>query len=91
MTALQARIDEPSESPAPPNLWRIPRHRSHAMSAEFSLAHADPRELNEEELKRLTKDDLVSIARNEALPNRSKMNKAQLARTLRRHFRRAAK
>ena len=42
--------------------------------------------LTEERLKRLTKRQLVGLARREALPNRSKMNKAQLARTLRRHF-----
>lgn len=45
--------------------------------------------LNEEELKRLPKETLLTIARTEDLPNRSKMNKAQLARTLRRHFRKA--
>jgi hypothetical protein len=50
-------------------------------------ASDDPHRLNEEELKRLGKDRLLRIARDENLPNRSKMNKAQLARTLRRHFR----
>ena len=43
--------------------------------------------LNEEELKRLTKNELDLLARHEQLPLRSKMNKAQLARTLRRHYR----
>ncbi len=45
------------------------------------------RRLNEEELKRLTKNELDLLARHEQLPLRSKMNKAQLARTLRRHYR----
>lgn len=49
------------------------------------------RRLNEEELKRLTKDELDTLARDEQLPLRSKMNKAQLARTLRRHFRQASR
>ncbi len=58
-----------------------------AGSARSRFAQDDPRSLNEEELKRLTKETLVRIARHEDLPNRSKMNKAQLARTLRKHFR----
>ena len=79
-----------TEIPAQPHLWnRRPRTSVHRLTE--IRPHADPRALNEEELKRLSKDCLVSIARDEALPNRSKMNKAQLARTLRRHFRRAAK
>lgn len=56
-------------------------------TAQGSSTQRDPRSLNEEQLKRLTKTELVQIARNEELPNRSKMNKAQLARTLRKHFR----
>ncbi|MBA3315317.1 MAG: hypothetical protein H0T47_18775 [Planctomycetaceae bacterium] len=56
-------------------------------AARPSNMHHDPRFLNEVELNRLTKETLVQIAREEELPYRSKMNKAQLARTLRRHFR----
>lgn len=63
-------------------------HTQAATAARAYVAHDDPRGLNEEELKRLTKAELVRIARDEELPNRSKMNKAQLARTLRKHFRR---
>ena len=50
----------------------------------------DPSELSEVQLKHLSKEELLTIARRESLPNRSKMNKAQLARTLRKHFRNAA-
>jgi hypothetical protein len=47
--------------------------------------------IREERLKRLSKEELVRLARSEDLPHRSKMNKAQLARTLRRHYQRAAR
>lgn len=50
----------------------------------------DARCLNEAELNRLPKEALLTLARGESLPNRSKMNKAQLARTLRKHFRSGA-
>lgn len=50
----------------------------------------DARCLNEAELNRLPKEALLTLARGESLPNRSKMNKAQLARTLRKHFRNGA-
>jgi hypothetical protein len=53
-------------------------------------AFGDARCLNEEELNRLPKQTLLTLARDESLPNRSKMNKAQLARTLRKHFRSGA-
>ncbi len=46
--------------------------------------------LREVQLKRLTKRVLLSIARKADLPGRSKMNKAQLARTLHKHFRTAS-
>lgn len=58
-----------------------------AKAARAYVTRHDPRSLNEEQLKRLTKIELVQIARRVDLPYRSKMNKAQLARTLRRHFR----
>jgi hypothetical protein len=58
-----------------------------AKAARAYVTRHDPRSLNEEQLKRLTKTELVQIARKEELPYRSKMNKAQLARTLRKHFR----
>jgi len=71
---------------------QAPGERSVAETEAVKAARAyvrkgDPRSLNEEQLKRLTKTELVRIARKEDLPYRSKMNKAQLARTLRRHFR----
>lgn len=59
-----------------------------AKAARAYVDHDDPSRLNEEQLKRLTKARLAEIARSEELPNRSKMNKAQLARTLRKHFQR---
>ena len=76
---------------AGPHFWAGRDDTAERSSWKYAESHADPRELNEEELKRLSKERLVSIARNEALPNRSKMNKAQLARTLRKHFRRRPK
>src|SRR5690606_30962526 len=57
----------------------------------YVVSQQQAKSLNEEELKRLTKEELVWLARNEALPHRSKMNKAQLARTLRRHYQRKTK
>ena len=59
-----------------------------AQAARAYVDRDDPSRLNEEQLKRLTKEKLSQIARKEELPNRSKMNKAQLARTLRKHFQR---
>jgi phage gp16-like protein len=69
------------------HVWTEKDSRMVSGSARSRFAQDDPRSLNEEELKRLTKETLVRIARDEALPYRSKMNKAQLARTLRKHFR----
>ncbi len=58
-----------------------------AKAARSYVVKGDPSSLNEQQLNRLTKETLVQIARKEDLPQRSKMNKAQLARTLRKHFR----
>ena len=70
---------------------RRPAPTRYQRSSPAAIGVVQARRLNEEEVKRLTKEQLVELARHEELPQRSKMNKAQLARTLRRHFRRAAK
>lgn len=69
----------------------VPLRYVRSTPVSSAVGSLQARRLNEEELKRLTKEQLVQLARHEELPQRSKMNKAQLARSLRRHFRRAAK
>ena len=68
---------------------RKPRHHGLERLPDAETLYGDPRDLNEQELNRLSKETLLTIARGESLPNRSKMNKAQLARTLRKHLRKA--
>lgn len=60
-----------------------------AKPARADIDHGDAHGLREAQLKRLTLRELLTIARKEDLPGRSKMNKAQLARTLHKHFRTA--
>jgi hypothetical protein len=69
------------------HVWTEEDSQMRRGTAGTPFSHDDPRSLNEEQLKRLTKTELVQIARHEDLPYRTKMNKAQLARTLRKHFR----
>jgi len=86
--------DQTEEKPptAPPrrtaSITRRPHHGLERL-ADAETLYGDPRDLNEQELNRLSKEALLTIARSESLPNRSKMNKAQLARTLRKHLRKA--
>jgi hypothetical protein len=86
---LIRRNSRPAEQgkPSPGNR---PTDTSAVSSLRVDASKRDPRALNEEQLKRLTKSELDRIARAEDLPYRSKMNKAQLARTLRKHFRQAS-
>lgn len=86
--------DQSEEYPATAHLsgaGRTPRHPHHGLQRlpDAETLYGDPRDLNEQELNRLSKETLLTIARSESLPNRSKMNKAQLARTLRKHLRKA--
>ncbi len=79
--------DQPEEKPSTSEAR--PTAAASKSPAAMTTDFGDARGLNEEELKRLPKQTLATIARDESLPNRSKMNKAQLARTLRKHFRKA--
>ena len=62
-----------------------------AKAARAFVDRGDASRLREDQLKRLTKQSLLQIARDAELPNRSKMAKAQLARALRKYFRSESK
>ena len=82
-TEAEKRRGSAEGEPAVPNT-------AAAKAARAYVDHGDAHGLREVQLKRLTKQELLSIARTEDLPGRSKMNKAQLARTLHKHFRTAS-
>ena len=57
-----------------------------AKAARAYVDHGDASELSEDQLKRLDKDELESIARDEDVQGRSGMTKDELASAIREHF-----
>ena len=60
-----------------------------AKAARAYVTHGDASELSAEQLGRLTKDELLDVARDRDLPGRSRMTKEKLAAALHEHFRSA--
>jgi len=57
-----------------------------AKAARAYVEHGDASDLTSDQLDRLTKKDLVKIARKNEISGRSKMRKAELIRAIDRHF-----
>ena len=57
-----------------------------AKAARAYVDHGDASDLSADQLDRLTKDDLMQIARKHDISGRSKMRKSELVEAIDRHF-----